>query len=151
MTLNWNWDEIKVSNITLLPDGVYETTIISAEEKPTMKGGKYWRLGFQVSKGEHLGTAVFSNFNIENANPDTEKWARSDIKAIAMQNGRDSAIDGYHDLISMSCNIKVTTSESDKYGEQNDVRIMRQRSKKVSPNNFETDKLPDFKNEDIPF
>ena len=124
MALNWNWDEIKESNFELLPDGDYDTVITSAEEKDTKAGGKYWNVRFQVCSGEHSGQGVFSNFNIENTNPKTEKWARSDIKAICMQNGKEM-IDEIGELISMSAHIRVGSVTNDKYGEQNTVRILR--------------------------
>lgn len=148
-TENWDWDNIKVSSFELLPEGTYDTVIISAEEKDTRSGGQYWHVGFRVNSGPCLGSIVYNNFNIENANLETQKWARSDIKAIALQNGREDLIKGPYELCGMTCMIKVSVTESEKYGEQNQVRILRPKttSKKLA------DKAPvaDFKDDALPF
>jgi len=68
----------KTQTFEPLPAGYYVLHLVDSELKPT-KSGHMISAKFEVLEGSFKGRKLFESFNIQNANKDTEAWARRDF------------------------------------------------------------------------
>lgn len=82
--LNFNASEVAPSAaFTPVPAGRYAAVITDSEMKPTKSGGgQYLRLEFEIIEGPCAGRKLWSRLNLENANSEAVRIARSDLSAI---------------------------------------------------------------------
>ena len=81
-------------NYDPIPEGEYTLQALEAEEKTTAKGdGKYIKVKFEVTKGEHESRLLWQNFNIVNPNEKAELIGRAQLSAWATACGRPDADD----------------------------------------------------------
>ena len=77
-----------------IPEGEYTLQALEAEEKTTSRGdGKYIKVKFEVTKGEHESRLLWQNFNIVNPNEKAEQIGRAQLSAWATACGRPDADD----------------------------------------------------------
>lgn len=68
----------KTQTFEPMPAGYYVLHLVESELKPT-KTGHMISAKFEVLEGANKGRKFFESFNIQNANKDTESWARRDF------------------------------------------------------------------------
>ena len=106
---------------TAVPAGWYQGSIEQAEIKNTKAGtGQYLKLQWNIEAPSHEGRKIFQNINFRNHNEIAEtiglKQLRKLLTAIGVIRLEDT-----DQLIGKSCKIKVKKTESDEYGEGNDI------------------------------
>lgn len=105
-----------------LPDGWYSATIGGADLKDTKAGtGQYISIKYTINGPTHAGRVVFGNLNIKNPNPKAEEIGRQQLGEIMRAIGVAKVTDT-DQLVGGSLSIKLSTSESEQYGDSNDVK-----------------------------
>jgi hypothetical protein len=104
-----------------LPAGWYMASIILAEIQPTKSGGKMIALRYEIIGPTHAGRIVFNNLNIKNANPKAEEIGRQQLGDIMRAIGL-SRLSDTDDFIGGKLNIKLQITQSEQYGNRNEIR-----------------------------
>lgn len=77
-----------------IPEGEYILKAVDAEEKATSRGdGSYFKVKFEVVRGEHAGRLLWQNFNVNNPSEKAQRMARQQIAAWAIACGKPNADD----------------------------------------------------------
>lgn len=106
----------------VVPAGWYQASIVSAEVKDTKSGtGQYINVRYQITGPEHSGRNVFGMINIRNANPKAESIGHQQLGELMRAIGLDD-LEDTDQLTNAQMAIKVTVSESEQYGNRNEVR-----------------------------
>lgn len=81
-------------NYDPIPEGEYILKALEAEEKSTARGdGSYFKVKFEVVKGEHAGRLLWQNFNVNNPSAKAQQIGRAQLKAWMTACGRPDADD----------------------------------------------------------
>lgn len=87
------------TSFTPLPAGQYVAQIIASEFKDTKSGtGRYIKLEFEISEGQHQSRKFWENINIVNPNPQAVEIARKTLKEICESVGIFSRLEDTEDL-----------------------------------------------------
>ena len=110
------------NNFEPLPAGWYSAVVNGAEIKVTKAGtGKYIAVRYDITGPTHQGRVIFGNLNIKNPNPKAEEIGRQQLgelmRAIGLATVQDT-----DQLIGGQLSIKLTVTESEQYGNSNDVK-----------------------------
>lgn len=104
-----------------LPAGWYSATIAGAEVKTTKSGtGRYIAVKYTITGPTHEGRVVFSNLNIENANPKAEEIGRQQLRSLMEAIGLPKMTDS-DQLIGGAVKIKLKIESDEQYGDRNNV------------------------------
>ena len=105
----------------VLPAGWYTATINAADVKQTKSGtGRYIAVRYDITGPTHQGRVVFSNLNIENANPEAEKLARQQLRAL-MESIGIAKLENTDQLIGSNVKVKLKIERNEQYGDKNQV------------------------------
>lgn len=105
-----------------LPAGWYTATVAGAELKTTKAGtGQYISVRYDITGPTHEGRVVFGNLNIRNPNPKAEEIGRQQLGDLMRSTGL-AKVEDTDELIGGHCQIKLTVSKSEEYGDSNEVR-----------------------------
>lgn len=121
-TFNVNEMPEASNDFTPLPAGMYTATVADATLKTTKAGtGEYIAVRYDITGPTHQGRCVFGNLNIKNPNPKAEEIGRQQLgslmRAIGLANVTDT-----DQLIGGSCEVKLSVTKSEQYGDGNDVK-----------------------------
>jgi hypothetical protein len=104
-----------------LPPGWYTATINGAEIKQTKSGtGRYIAVRYDITGPTHQGRVIFSNLNIENANPKAEEIGRQQLRALMEAIGL-AKLGDTDQLIGANVKIKLKIERDEQYGDRNQV------------------------------
>lgn len=104
-----------------LPAGWYTATIAGAEVKATKAGtGRYIAVRYDITGPTHQGSVIFSNLNIENANPKAEEIGRQQLRSLMESIGLAKLADT-DQLIGNGVKIKLKVESDAQYGDSNQV------------------------------
>ena len=104
-----------------LPSGWYTAAITGAEIKQTKSGtGRYIAVRYDITGPTHQGRVVFSNLNIENANPKAEEIGRQQLRALMEAIGLARLTDT-DQMIGSNVKIKLKIEANEQYGDKNQV------------------------------
>jgi hypothetical protein len=110
------------NNFEPLPAGWYTAVIGGAEIKNTKAGtGQYIAVRYDITGPTHQGRVVFGNLNIKNPNPKAEEIGRQQLGELMRAIGL-STVQDTDQLIGGQLEIKLSVTESEKYGPSNDVK-----------------------------
>ena len=70
------------SNFEPIPAGQYMAMIGASQEKTSQKGFRYLSLEFEILEGPFKGRKLWVNLNLGHPNPETVKFARSELASI---------------------------------------------------------------------
>jgi len=102
-----------------IPAGTYTATVTETELKNTKSGtGKYIKLRLDVTGPSHQGRVLFTNINIQNANPQAERIGREQLGSLMRAVGLKQVTDT-DQLIGGNIKIKVALKDDDQYGDEN--------------------------------
>ena len=105
----------------ILPAGWYTAAIAGAEIKQTKSGtGRYIAVRYDITGPTHQGRVVFSNLNIENANPKAEEIGRQQLRALMESVGIAKLADT-DQLIGSNVKVKLKIERDEQYGDKNQV------------------------------
>lgn len=105
----------------VLPAGWYTAAIAGAEIKQTKSGtGRYIAVRYDITGPTHQGRVVFSNLNIENANPKAEEIGRQQLRALMESVGIAKLADT-DQLIGSNVKVKLKVERDEQYGDKNQV------------------------------
>ncbi len=86
-----NFDASQVapkSSFAPIPAGVYLAHITESDVVPLKSGnGMALKMTFEILDGQFKGRKIWENLNIQHTNPDTQKYAQSDLSAICHATG----------------------------------------------------------------
>jgi hypothetical protein len=129
-------DDLPVGNggtYEALPAGWYTATINGAEIKQTKSGtGRYIAVRYDITGPTHQGRVIFSNLNIENANPKAEEIGRQQLRQLMEAIGLAKLADT-DQLIGGQVKIKLKVEASEQYGDKNQVAAFATTGKTVAP------------------
>jgi hypothetical protein len=122
------WDDVQTGG-EVLPEGVYNLTVLKAEEKTKEESGNTWvNLFCKVSEGDHEGKTINVNLYVVCPKSKTaENIAKAQVKTLFQNNGLES-IDGVADLVGLSSYAKVTITKSEQYGDGNNVNFIKKKA-----------------------
>lgn len=104
-----------------LPAGWYTATINGAEIKQTKSGtGRYIAVRYDITGPSYQGRVIFSNLNIENANPKAEEIGRQQLRSLMEAIGLANLADT-DQLLGGNLKIKLKVEKSEEYGDRNQV------------------------------
>lgn len=126
MTTSFFFDAQTVSptaSLDPVPAGTYLSYITESSVNTTKDGsGQFLKLAFEVLEGQFKGRKIFNNLNIQNRNPDTQKYALADLSAICHATGQIKLTDTTA-LHHKPLKIKVSVQpEKDGYPAQNRIK-----------------------------
>ncbi len=108
-----------------IPAGWYSATVVGAEIKQTKAGtGSYISVRYDITGPTHQGRVIFGILNISNPNPKAEEIGRQQLGDLMRSIGLDTVTDS-DQLIGGNCDIKLTITKSEEYGEKNEVKAWR--------------------------
>lgn len=108
-----------------IPAGLYTAKVTDASLQDTKSGtGQYIRLRFDIMGPSHQGRVVFTNLNIRNQNPKAEEIGMQQMGDLMRAIGLPKVMDT-DQFIGGVCQIKVTVSNSEQYGTQNEVKAFK--------------------------
>jgi hypothetical protein len=108
-------------NYEALPAGWYTATINGAEVKQTKNGtGRYIAVRYDITGPSYQGRVIFSNLNIENANPKAEEIGRQQLRSLMEAIGLAKLADT-DQLLGGNLKIKLKIEKSEEYGDRNQV------------------------------
>lgn len=111
---------VQTTNYDVLPAGLYDANIASAELKDTRSGGKYINVRYDITGPTHIGRVVFGMINISNPNPKAEEIGRQQLAQLIQAIGLDKISDT-DQLIGGNLKINLKVESTEQYGEQNRV------------------------------
>lgn len=104
-----------------LPAGWYTATIGGAEIKQTKAGtGSYIAVRYNITGPTHEGRVIFSNLNINNANPKAEEIGRQQLRSLMEAIGL-AKLGDTDQLIGGNVKIKLKIESDPQYGDKNQV------------------------------
>ena len=65
-----------------IPAGQYLAMIVASEEKTSSKGNQFLSLELEVLDGQYKGRKLWVNLNLSHPNPETVKFARTELASI---------------------------------------------------------------------
>ena len=105
-----------------LPAGWYTAAITQATIKDTKAGtGRYISLKYDITGPTHQGRTIFGNLNISNPNPKAEEIGRQQLNSLMRAIGL-AKVNDTDQLIGGQLKIKLAITQSDMYGESNEVK-----------------------------
>lgn len=105
-----------------VPAGWYNVKVHGAEVKNTKAGnGQYIAVRYDILGPTHQGRVVFGNINIKNPNPKAEEIGRQQLGDLMRAIGLARVTDT-DQLIGGNLRIKVAVSQSEQYGDSNEVK-----------------------------
>lgn len=108
-----------------IPAGWYTAQINSVELRDTKAGdGAFLAVRWDVTGPSHQGRVVFANLNIKNKSEKAEEIGRRQLGDI-MRAGSLTSCSDTDELCGVNCEIKVTISKSEEYGERNEIKAYR--------------------------
>lgn len=108
-----------------LPEGWYTATIAAADLKNTKAGtGQYIAVRYDITGPTHQGRVVFGNLNIRNPNTKAEEIGRQQLGDLMRAIGLER-VDDTDQLIGGHCQIKLSITKSEQYGDSNEVRAWK--------------------------
>ena len=82
------------SSFAPLPAGIYLAHITESDVVPLNSGnGTALKLTFEIMDGQLKGRKVWERLNIQHTNPDTQRYAQSDLSAICHATGNIKLLD----------------------------------------------------------
>ncbi len=113
------------NNFDPLPAGWYQSKVTDAELKTTKAGtGQYISVRHDILGPTHQGRVVYGNLNISNPNPKAEAIGHQQLGDLMRAIGVAQVTDT-DQLIGGNCEIKLSISKSDQYGDSNDVKAWK--------------------------
>jgi hypothetical protein len=113
----------------VLPAGAYDVAATNAEVKETKNGtGKYIQVEFKVKSGEHEGRKLWTNFNVENSNPQAVTIGLGQLKAflIAAKYPNPEKLSSVTDICGLSVTVKTKIKTDDVYGDKAEVSYFKE-------------------------
>ena len=105
-----------------LPAGWYTAAITQATIKDTKAGtGRYISLKYDITGPSHQGRTIFGNLNISNPNPKAEEIGRQQLNSLMRAIGL-AKVNDTDQLIGGQLKIKLNVTQSEQYGESNEVK-----------------------------
>jgi hypothetical protein len=106
-----------------IPAGVYTTTVVDSEVKPTKNGtGQMAVFTLQVLDGQFSGRKLFARINVRNQNPQAEQIGQSQLSALCHAAGvlqlQDTA--QLHGRV-VRAKVKIRKDTTGQYDDQNEV------------------------------
>lgn len=96
----------------LLPNGVYDVSIIETDYKQTNRGdGHYIALTFEVQGPTHEGRRVWANLNVDNPNPKAVEIAERDLAKILNATGFEGDMEDTNDILGAVLRVKLGKEE----------------------------------------
>jgi len=156
------------NNWELLPDGVYQAAVISAELFTTRRNdGQYLKVEHQIYEegSPYDGRRIFTNLNIENQNPKAQEIGLGQLSALSRACGLVGIPEDSNDLLEKFHYIRVKQVEgsginhktNEPYGPRNEIKAFYKdkpaesgasKKAKVEVNaaktKLDSDELPDF-------
>lgn len=121
---DFNAAEMPVSTMSNepVPAGWYNVKVHGAEVKTTKAGnGQYIAVRYDILGPTHQGRVVFGNINIKNPNPKAEEIGRQQLGDLMRAIGLARVTDT-DQLIGGNLKIKVAVTQSEQYGDSNEVK-----------------------------
>ena len=108
-----------------IPAGDYTVRVAEATLQQTKAGtGQYIKLRLDVIAPSHQGRVLFTNLNIQNANPKAEEIGRQQLGSI-MRAINLPSIQDTDQLVGGVMNVKVTIKQDEQYGPSNEVKTFK--------------------------
>ena len=121
------------TNYGSVPSGEYTVTIKSVDVKQTKAGnGTYLKLRLDITGPSHAGRVLFANVTLNNPNEQAEEIGRRQIGDI-MRALRISALSDTDQLIGGNLRVKVVATQSEQYGDGNEVKAFKSLEGSVAP------------------
>jgi|13_taG_2_1085334.scaffolds.fasta_scaffold09548_5 hypothetical protein len=120
--LQFNRNAEPAQDFSPLPMGEYLAQVVASEIKDTKSGtGKYVKLQWQVTDGQHAGRVIFANYNIINANPKAQEIGEREFAAACQGLGK-VGVNDTEELHAIPCVIKLKIEpERNGYGPSNRI------------------------------
>lgn len=97
-----------------LPEGEYPVSIIDSDYKTTKSGnGHYVAIQFEVDDGEHQGRYLWSNYNIDNPNPQAQEIGEQQFAKLCLATLGKPSCGDTDDLIGKRCVVGVGFEKND--------------------------------------
>lgn len=127
-----NADEAN-SSFTPVPDGMYNLVIEKAEIKKSKANNDMLSLAFRIDDGEYEKRKLFTNLNLENANPVTVEIAKKQLHALLILCGVKQ-LEHPDDLIGQALSVKVVVKKRTDTGElTNEVVLAIKKGDVITP------------------
>ena len=107
----------------LLPDGKYVCHVTEAKMQDTKSGGMMIKATLTVSGGDYNGRKIFTNFNVQNANPKATEIGLGQLKSLLENSGHKdpNKLGGVEELEGLRVGVKTKTKKDEEYGDRNEV------------------------------
>jgi hypothetical protein len=115
--------EPRENKYELLPAGWYTAQVTESEIRPVNTGnGEALKLTIEILSDGYRGRRVWSYLNIKNSNPDTERWARQDLKELCASIGL-ARVENSQELHNkpFSVKLKISPDKTGRYDPSNTV------------------------------
>lgn len=97
-----------------LPEGEYLVNVMDSDYKPTKKGdGHYVAIQFEVTEGPHEGRYLWSNYNIDNPNPQAQEIGEQQFAKLCLATLGKPSCGDTDDLLGKRCLVGVGFEKND--------------------------------------
>lgn len=95
-----------------IPDGKYLVTITAASDEANKTNtGRYLKLEFSVTDGQHKGRKVWERYNYQNTNPQAVEIAQQNLKTLCVACNAPDKIQTPQVFIGLECVITLKTKD----------------------------------------
>lgn len=117
--LNFNANDVEVSDFLAIPAGWYAAEITESEMKQTKSGnGEYLQLTVKLIEGDHAGRVLFERLNLVNPNATAVSIAQQTLAGICKAVGLDQIEDSL-ELHGKPFRVSVKVIKDQDYGDAN--------------------------------
>lgn len=112
---------------TVLPKGVYNVEITSAEDAVSKNGHSMFKLEFTVINGPHSGRKLWNNYIYKMASGESKATAitASAIKSMCKCAGREASFREIQDLLGMKVTVSTKISSDPTYGDKAEISFFK--------------------------
>jgi hypothetical protein len=106
-----------------IPDDKYVCNVTEAKMKDTKTGGMMIQATLTIAAGKFKGRKIFTNFNVENANPKAVEIGLAQLKSLLETAGypNPNKLGGVDELCGLRVGVKTKTRKDETYGDRTEV------------------------------
>lgn len=129
--LNLDLSATKTQSFETIPAGKYLAACTKAELAETKSGGKMIKVELTIKNTEMEGRKIYTQFNIQNANPKAVEIGLSQMKTFMVMAGyaNPDKLSNVTDLQGLVVGIKTKIKSDEEYGDKAEVSYFFEASK----------------------
>ena len=110
-------------NFENIPDDKYVCNVTDAKMADSKNGGMYIKTTFTVAAGQYEGRKIFTNFNVQNANPQAVQIGLGQLKSLLENAGyaTPDKLSGVEALSGLRVGVKTKTKKDEEYGDRTEI------------------------------